>query len=362
MNNVKELFARLFVIAFQNMANLSSFSHELARSELVRKIEANQYDDYFNKSLLDIFFDVMGNRVNEDLSFGVYNDAYWCGYSYFELHLRTQKPFAYIFLKLPLVKMVDIYSVYHEMDISSLLEYFVRASGEKTILRILCQDHNTSLPKLSFSTGISLATLSKYNAEDDSLYKASFQNVIKIAEYFDSPINLFVQRLSIKRMGKAYIEIYGDNYCGYYSKTRAACRGVITRDSSILLCYEKNTDTWMIPGGGLEDSESETDCVVREVSEEAGYIISPSKCVLEIDEYYGKERYINKYYLCEILGECESRLTEAEAEAGLEPKWIPIKEAIAIFSRYRQYTKDDEMKSGLYLREYSALRRILLNK
>ena len=194
MNNnyvLKETFARLFVIATTNKMNLSSFSCLLERSDFVSKIEAREYDDYFNKSLINIFYDITGITINNDNSYGVYDDAYWCGYSYFEIFLRTKKPFSYIFLKLPLVKMMDIYPIYHEMDISSLLEYFAKQEQEKTILRALCEQKRTSLPKLSTATGISLATLSKYNADDRALYKASFQNVIKIVNHFHAPVNLF---------------------------------------------------------------------------------------------------------------------------------------------------------------------------
>ena len=362
LRSAKELFARLFVLAFQNKVNLLSFTIALSKSELIKKLELKEYDDYFNKDLTDIFFDITGNRINEGSSYGIYNDAYWCGYSYFELQLRTQKPFAYIFLKLPLTKMADIYTIYHEMDFSSLLEYFVRLSKEKTILRLLCERRETSLTKVSHGTGIGLATLAKYNGCDAAIYKASFQNIIRISEYFDCPISLFIQRISEKKLGKGFIEIYGDNYLDYFSKTRVACRGIVIRDGSILLVYAKNNDVWMIPGGGLENDEERSTCVKREISEETGYVVDPTKCVLEIDEYYENEKYVSEYFLCNVVGQSETQLTEREANAGLESKWIPIKGAIEIFSKHQQYAKDDEIKRGLYLREYSALRRIIQGK
>lgn len=198
MNNIgflRETFSRLFVIAVNNKMNLSSFSYQLERSEFIKKIEDGKYDDYFNKSLIFIFNDITGITINDDSSYGVYNDAYWCGYSYFEIFLRTKKSFSYIFLKLPLVKMMDIYPIYHEMDISSLLDLFAKQEQEKTILRALCEQNRISLPKLSTSTGIGLATLSKYNADDKALYNASFQNIIQIAHYFNVPINMFAIKL-----------------------------------------------------------------------------------------------------------------------------------------------------------------------
>ena len=195
IKNVREIFARLFVIVIQNETNLTAFTRALASSDFVKKIEADKYDDFFNKPLIEIFESIITIYLSEDKSFGVFNDAYWSGISYFDLYLKTNKPFSYIFLKLPLEKMLDIYPVYHEMDFSSLCELFVHLEQEKTILRILCEQFHKSLTKISKATLISSNTLSKYNASDDSLYKASFQNIIKIANYFDVPISLFVEKL-----------------------------------------------------------------------------------------------------------------------------------------------------------------------
>lgn len=196
MNNldirkVKEIFARIFVLAFQNKMNLRAFTNNLERSELATKIEKSQYDDYFNKPIEQIFFDITNKIIEKDTSFGVFDVAYWCGYSYFELQNRTKKSFAFIFLKLTLEKMVDLYPIYHEMDFSSLLQEFNQLNEEKTILRLLCEDKKCSLQKLSSEIEISKTTLSKYNASDEALYKGSFQAICKIATYFDTPISMF---------------------------------------------------------------------------------------------------------------------------------------------------------------------------
>ena len=143
---------------------------------------------------MDIFENITNNRISEDNGYGIYNDAYWSAVSYFDLHLKTNKPFAYLFLKLPLEKMLDMYDVYHEMDFSSLLERFKELEQEKTILRALCEEQHISLSKISKGTGISVNTLMKYNASDSALYKASFQNVIEIATFLDVPISLFKEK------------------------------------------------------------------------------------------------------------------------------------------------------------------------
>ena len=196
-NMIKEIFARLFVTAIQNRINFAAFTTMLAKSDFVKKIEEDKYDDYFNKSLEDILYHVTNHEMIAEDSYGVYNEAYWCGVSYFNLYQKFNKPFAYLFLKLPLSKMMELYVIFHEMDVSSLYDYFQKIDQQKTILRALCENKKCSLTKLSDATGISATTLSKYNASDEALYKGSFQNIIKIANFFEAPINLFVQKSAI---------------------------------------------------------------------------------------------------------------------------------------------------------------------
>lgn len=80
------------------------------------------------------------------------------------------------------------------------------------------------------------------------------------------------------------IEIVGENYCGNWDKTRTACRGIVIDRERILLSYEAKTNQWMIPGGGLESNESDEECCIREIAEETGIVVETSQCLLEIDE------------------------------------------------------------------------------
>ena len=79
------------------------------------------------------------------------------------------------------------------------------------------------------------------------------------------------------------IEIVGENYFGYWDKTRTACRGIVIDGERILLSYETKTNQWMIPGGGLESNESDEECCIREIAEETGVQVETSDCLLEID-------------------------------------------------------------------------------
>ena len=193
MNSVRDTFSRLFVLAVRNKMNFTSFTSMLLKSEFIDLLEKDKYNEIFNKPINVLFYEITGFEIKEDNSFGVYNDAFWCGQNYFDLHIMTNKSFAYIFLKLPFTQMMNIYTIFHEMDFSSLVEYFNRKCEEKTILRHLCEKSNKSLNDISKSTGIALSTLKRYNMSDDYLYKASFQAISKLALFFNVNYSLFIE-------------------------------------------------------------------------------------------------------------------------------------------------------------------------
>ena len=80
---------------------------------------------------------------------------------------------------------------------------------------------------------------------------------------------------------------------------------------------------------------------------------------MEIDEYYEDWKWVNRYFLCTVIGQTETKLTDREKEVGMEPKWLPVNEIIHIFSRHASYADTDEMRRGMYLREYTALCELL---
>ena len=154
-------------------------------------------------------------------------------------------------------------------------------------------------------------------------------------------------------------QILGDNRFEAFTKTRIGSRSVTVRDGMILLSHETVSGWWLIPGGGLEAGETPEMCCVRETEEETGLIVRPLKQFLTLYEYYEEYRYISHYFLCEAAGKGQMRLTEAEIRRGLEPEWLPLQEAVGIFSRHQAYAAVSEEKRGSYLREYTSLEEYL---
>ena len=91
-------------------------------------------------------------------------------------------------------------------------------------------------------------------------------------------------------------------------------QAVIFKDHRVLLLRieEEGQAFWVIPGGGREGSESEEECVIREVWEETHLQVEVERLILDEkvpqDPFYDR----HKTYLCQIVG--------GVARPGIEPE------------------------------------------
>jgi ADP-ribose pyrophosphatase YjhB (NUDIX family) len=93
-------------------------------------------------------------------------------------------------------------------------------------------------------------------------------------------------------------------------------QGAIVRNDHILLIkhreYASGEDYWIIPGGGREDSETEEECVEREVKEETHLNVTVERLLLD-EPGHPDEAYPRlKTYLCIPMA--------GEARPGYEPE------------------------------------------
>lgn len=158
------------------------------------------------------------------------------------------------------------------------------------------------------------------------------------------------------------IEILGENRFETYTRTREGSRAIVLQDGKILLTHELNSGWWLLPGGGMEEGETPETCVIREVEEETGVIVRPLKHFLTMHEYYEECRYTGHFFVCEVIGKGQMKLTEVEKKRGVQPEWLPLEDAIEMFSKHESYAAESEEKRGAYEREYKALQVYLSDK
>lgn len=118
---------------------------------------------------------------------------------------------------------------------------------------------------------------------------------------------------------------------------REAVRAVIIKKNNILLVHSNKGD-YKFPGGGLEENESHSEGLIREVREETGYINCKVKdkfgIMIErkVDVHDNNTLFqmTSHYYLCELTNEdrIPQQLDDYESLQEFTPTWVSFEEAI----------------------------------
>ncbi len=121
-------------------------------------------------------------------------------------------------------------------------------------------------------------------------------------------------------------------------RVRKATRAVLCNDAfQIALLHVAKDGYYKLPGGGLENSESVSAALRREIYEEVGsglQILQKIGVVIEYREQH-ELLQISYNFLCKTVGELvRPRLTAKELNLGFKPIWLDIDEAIGAVSSY----------------------------
>lgn len=142
-----------------------------------------------------------------------------------------------------------------------------------------------------------------------------------------------------------------------------SCRGIVFHKNQILLMrrFRAGHNYWVLPGGGVEDSETLEECVRREVKEETNIDVEVGR---KFYTFQAPNSYkVTHYFFCkyiagevELIGEEKERSTENDL---YEPKWMP---ANIMFSTEHVYSGKIKSLLRKYLTDYYAKRNAKLKK
>ena len=112
------------------------------------------------------------------------SNVYWAGWSLAEYQWSTSKRFKDIFSKIPLLEIISMYNIYHEIDIEHFIEDMNKkyASREQeTRLKTIRENRGISQAELAKLSGIKLRSIQTYEQKVNSIDKAQAGTVYKLS-------------------------------------------------------------------------------------------------------------------------------------------------------------------------------------
>ena len=109
---------------------------------------------------------------------------YWAGWALAEYQWYTGKRFKDIFEYAPLSKIISMYSIYHEMDISQFIEAinkFYSESNADTKLKRIRESRGLSQSELALHSGVNLRSIQMYEQKANDIDKAQAQTLYKLS-------------------------------------------------------------------------------------------------------------------------------------------------------------------------------------
>jgi len=151
------------------------------------------------------------------------------------------------------------------------------------------------------------------------------------------------------------------------SFNRKATRAIVLNGEDILLLYTKRYHDYSLPGGGIDEGESNIDGLVRELKEETG--AHKVQNIVEFGLYeefrpWHKEGFdivhMESYcYTCTIDEELlEPELEAHELNNGMHPVWMNIHQAIA----HNEETIAKSNKKGLSIERETFLLKLIVSE
>lgn len=121
--------------------------------------------------------------------------------------------------------------------------------------------------------------------------------------------------------------IFGLPIEGVHYRHRPGSYGIVV-NNQYQICIVRTATGYALPGGGIEDGETKEQALLREVSEETGFLVKLGQTIGTAIHYTHSETegYIQKecfYYSCLFLA-----IEKAPSEMDHTPEWCSYSEAL----------------------------------
>lgn len=123
---------------------------------------------------------------------------------------------------------------------------------------------------------------------------------------------------------------FGEIKSGISYTWRPGVYGIILIEENLVALIETDDGKCFLPGGGMEESESHEECLIREGKEEMGKLLELGEWIGKAQQYFYSKKDSTYYqvqgdfYFAKIAGD-----TGEPAEADHHLKWLDTREAVS---------------------------------
>lgn len=109
---------------------------------------------------------------------------YWAGWALAEYQWFSARRFKDIFERTPLTKIIDMYFVFHEMDITNFIntmEEFYKAAEGDSNLKLIRENRGLSQTELAEQSGVNIRNIQMYEQRGNNIDKAQARTLYKLS-------------------------------------------------------------------------------------------------------------------------------------------------------------------------------------
>lgn len=190
LNDAKKRLSTMFDYAINDMLeNADDFAGLFLQSGIAELFEQGNPGVISGKSGIELVRNVMSYAYSDIvLPVPTYRQdktpEYWAGWALAEYQWYSGRSFRDIFAKIPLSKIISMYKLYHEMDISQFIDAMEQMYEEtflETKLKTIRENRGLSQIELARLSGVNFRSIQMYEQRVNDIDKAQGHTLFKLA-------------------------------------------------------------------------------------------------------------------------------------------------------------------------------------
>ena len=184
LNEYVNNLERVLSVSYERMYSNDATQRLISYSSFFQSLENSDYPSApftVDRDLIKSLFPELNISL---IDIPIYNQCLWAAEAYLRIQDFSKLTFEAIFLYIPINKMYDYFSIYHEMDFSQIVDEFKRLFAAKSVLSLLLNKYHYSVRELSYMTNIPYDTLISLKQRKRDIKKANVEIIVAISRIF----------------------------------------------------------------------------------------------------------------------------------------------------------------------------------